>query len=222
MRPMIDLYTAATPNGFKVSIALEEMGVQYTVHPVRLDMKQQKEPWYLALNPNGRIPTIVDRSNGDFSVFESGAILLYLAERFGKLCPVDLRGRSEVTQWVMFQMAGLGPMQGQANVFLRYAPEKIEYAIQRYQRETARLYGVLETRLANRTYLACDQFTVADIAAWPWIHAHEWAGLSLDNFPKLKQWHDALASRPAFQKGVRVPEPPPPEQSLATAKGILA
>jgi GSH-dependent disulfide-bond oxidoreductase len=165
----------------------------------------------------------VDRSNGDFAVFESGAILLYLGERFGKLLPSDPKGRSEVIQWVMFQMSGLGPMQGQANVFFRYAPEKIEYAIQRYQRETARLYGVLDARLASKQFIACDQLTVADIAAWPWIRAHDWAGLSLESFPNLKKWHDALADRPAFQKGVQVPTPAPAqEQTVATARGILA
>src|SRR6516225_1054005 len=141
-KAMIDLYTAPTPNGWKVSIALEELALPYTVHPIRLDKLEQKEPWYLALNPNGRIPTIVDRANGDLAVFESGAILVYLAERTGKLMPADANGRSLVMQWLMFQMAGVGPMQGQANVFFRYAPEKIQYAIDRYQNETRRLYEV--------------------------------------------------------------------------------
>jgi GSH-dependent disulfide-bond oxidoreductase len=222
MRSMIDLYTAPTPNGFKISIALEEMELAYQVRAIRLDLNQQKEPWYLAINPNGRIPSIVDRSNGDFAVFESGAILLYLAERFGKLLPTDAKGRSEVIQWLMFQMGGVGPMQGQANVFLRYAPEKIEYAIQRYQRETTRLYGVLDARLTGREYLATTHLTIADIATWPWIHAHEWAGISLESFPNLAKWHDALGKRPAFQKGIHIPEKPTEDQSLATARTILA
>ncbi len=219
---MIDLYTAPTPNGFKVSIALEEMELSYQTRAIRLDLNQQKEPWYTAINPNGRIPAIVDRSNGDFAVFESGAILLYLGERYGKLLPSDAKGRSEVIQWLMFQMGGLGPMQGQANVFLRYAPEKIEYAIQRYQRETTRLYGVLDLRLADREFIASKQLSVADVATWPWVHSHEWAGISLENFPNLRKWHDALAQRPAFQKGITIPETPPQEQSLATARTILA
>jgi GSH-dependent disulfide-bond oxidoreductase len=219
---MIDLYTAATPNGFKISIALEEMELSYQVRAIRLDLKQQKEPWYLALNPNGRIPTIVDRSNGDFAVFESGAILLYLAERYGKLIPSDAKKRSETVQWLMFQMSGIGPMQGQANVFLRYAPEKIPYAIERYQRECQRLYGVLESRLGDRQFLVGESLTIADVATWPWIHSHEWAGVSLGEFANLRRWHDALAQRPAFQKGITIPDATPPEQRVETGRGILA
>ncbi len=222
MRSMIDLYTAPTPNGYKISIALEEMEVAYQVRAIRLDLNQQKEAWFTAINPNGRIPAIVDRANGDFAVFESGAILLYLAERFCKLLPSDLKGRSEVAQWLMFQMGGIGPMQGQANVFLRYAPEKIEYAIQRYQKETSRLYGVLDARLADREYLASPHLSIADVATWPWIRSHEWAGVSLENFPNLSKWHDALALRPAFQKGVAIPASPAEGQSVATGRGLLA
>ena len=193
---MIDLYTAPTPNGWKVSIALEELALPYTVHPIRLDKLEQKEPWYLAMNPNGRIPTIVDRANGDLAVFESGAILVYLAERTGKLMPADANGRSLVMQWLMFQMAGVGPMQGQANVFFRYAPEKIQYAIDRYQNETRRLYEVLDRRLADAEYLAGD-YSIADIATWPWVSIHEWAGVGLDGLANLARWRESVTKRPA-------------------------
>lgn len=219
---MIDLYTAATPNGWKISIALEEMEVNYQTRALRLDLNQQKEPWYLAINPNGRIPAIVDRGNGDFPVFESGAILIYLAERFGKLMPTDVKGRSEVIQWVMFQMGGIGPMQGQANVFFRYAPEKIDYAIQRYQKETARLYGVLDARLKDREFLVGKTLSIADVATWPWVNGHEWSGISLENLPNLKKWLDALRQRPAFLKGLSVPPAATPEQTTATGQGLIA
>ncbi|MGH7859232.1 MAG: glutathione S-transferase family protein, partial [Candidatus Binatia bacterium] len=173
---MIDLYTAATPNGWKASIMLEEIGLPYTVKHVHLEKLEQKEPEYLKINPNGRIPTIVDRDAGDFAVFESGAILIYLAEKTGKLLPKDVKGRSTVIQWVMFQMGGIGPMQGQANVFFRYAPEKIEYAIKRYHNETKRLYAVLDTRLKDHEYLA-GEYSIADVATWPWVSIHSWAGV---------------------------------------------
>ena len=164
---MISLYTAATPNGWKASIALEEMGLPYEVHELKLDKLEQKQESYLKLNPNGRIPTIVDHDADDFVVFESGAILIYLAEKTGMLMPTDVKRRSEVLQWLCWQIGGLGPMQGQANVFYRYAAEKIPYAIERYQRETYRLYHVLDTRLADNEYLAGD-YSIADIATWPW------------------------------------------------------
>jgi GST-like protein len=176
---MIDLFTAPTPNGWKVSIMLEELGLPYTVHPINLLEGQQREPWFLKINPNGRIPAIIDREEDDFAVFESGAILIYLAEKSGRLLPADRRGRSEVIQWLMFQMAGIGPMQGQANVFFRYAPEKIEYAIERYQNETARLYRILDRRLADREFIAGD-YSIADIATWPWVRIHAWAGVKTD------------------------------------------
>jgi GSH-dependent disulfide-bond oxidoreductase len=165
--PMIDLYTAATPNGFKISIALEELGLPYTVHALQLSKGDQKQEAYLRLNPNGRIPTIVDRDNGDFAVFESGAILLYLAEVTRRLLPVDAKSRSRVLQWLMFQVGGIGPMMGQANVFFRYAPEKIPYAIGRYQREVRRLFEVLDRQLREHEYVAGD-YSIADIAHWPW------------------------------------------------------
>lgn len=201
---MIDLYTAATPNGKKASIMLEEIGIDYNVHKIELSELEQKEDWFLKINPNGRIPAIVDRDNNDFEVFESGAILLYLAEKTGKLIPLDDKGRSLVIQWLMFQMAGVGPMQGQANVFLRYAPEKIKFGIDRYQNETKRLYSVLDGRLSEVEYLA-GEYSIADIATWPWINAHEWAGISLDPYPNLTRWFELIAKRPAVIKGIEVP-----------------
>ena len=203
---MIDLYTAATPNGWKASIALEELGLAYEVHPISLSKGEQREPGYLRINPNGRIPTIVDRDEGNFAVFESGAILIYLAEKTGRLMPTDREGRSRVIQWLMFQMAGVGPMQGQANVFFRYAPEKIPFAIERYQNETKRLYRVLDTRLADHEYLAGD-YSIADIANWSWVSIHFWAGVEIDDLANLRRWVDAIRARPAVQKGIVVPEP---------------
>lgn len=201
---MIDLYTAATPNGYKISVTLEEMGLEYRMHRVRLDQGDQKAPEYLAINPNGRIPTIVDRGNGDFPVFESGAIMIYLAEKTGMLMPADDKGRSLVIQWLMFQMAGIGPMMGQANVFYRYAPEKIPYAIERYQREVLRLLGILDKRLAANEYLAGD-YSIADIASWCWVRGYEWSGVSIDGLNNLRRWLDAIGVRPAVQRGVEVP-----------------
>ena len=203
---MIDLYTSATPNGWKASILLEELGVPYTVHPISLSKQEQKTPEYLKLNPNGRIPTIVDRDNGDFAVFESGAIMIYLAEKYGRFMPSDVKGRSRVIQWVMFQMGGIGPMQGQANVFFRYAPEKIPYAIDRYQTETRRLYTVLDTRLADNEYLAGD-YSIADIANWSWVSLYDWAGVSVEGLPNLQRWLKVVGDRPAVQRGIVVPEP---------------
>lgn len=203
---MIDLYTADTPNGFKVSIALEELGLPYEVHALSFARKEQKAPEYLKINPNGRIPAIVDRDNDNFAVFESGAILIYLAEKTGRLMPSDVKGRSTVIQWLMFQMGGVGPMQGQANVFFRYAPEKIPYAIERYQTETKRLYTVLDTRLANNEYLAGD-YSIADMANWAWVSLHFWAGVSVDDLPNLQRWIKLIGERPAVQRGIVVPEP---------------
>lgn len=201
---MIDLYTADTPNGFKASIALEELGLPYEVHALSFANREQKAPEYLKINPNGRIPAIVDRDNDNFAVFESGAILIYLAEKTGRLMPSDPKGRSTVIQWLMFQMGGVGPMQGQANVFLRYFPEKIPAAIQRYQNETRRLYTVLDTRLQESEYLA-GEFSLADIANWAWVRAHDWAGVSVDGLPQLQRWLAAVEQRPASQRGLKVP-----------------
>jgi GST-like protein len=202
---MIDLYTAATPNGHKVSIVLEELGLPYTVHALSFDKKEQKSEDFLKINPNGRIPAIVDRANGDFAVFESGAILIYLAELSGKLMPQDAKGRSVVLQWLMFQMGGIGPMQGQANVFFRYFPEKLQGAIDRYQHETRRLYEVLDTRLQAAEFLA-GEYSIADIATFPWVRGHEWSGVSVDGLTALQRWMATLEARPAVQRGLLVPE----------------
>ena len=201
---MIDLYTAPTPNGYKVSILLEELKLPYNVVSIELEKKEQKKTEFLKLNPNGRIPTIVDHENNDFTVFESGAILIYLAEKSGKFLSSDPNGRSVTLQWLMFQMGGIGPMQGQAHVFYRYAPEKIEYAIERYQKETLRLYTVLDTQLKEHEYLTGD-LSIADIATWPWVRIYGWAGLDIENLPHLQRWLDVLAERPAFQQGIEVP-----------------
>jgi GSH-dependent disulfide-bond oxidoreductase len=204
---MIDLYTAATPNGWKISIALEEFALPYTVHALSFSRQEQKAEWFLKINPNGRIPAIVDRANRDFAVFESGAILIYLAEKAGRLMPKDVNGRSQVIQWLMFQMAGIGPMMGQANVFYRYAPEKIPYAIDRYQREVRRLFEVLERQLGQHEYVAGAEYSIADIAHWSWIHGYEWSGVNLDGLPHLARWLKTVGARPAVQRGRAVPPP---------------
>ena len=201
---MIDLYTSATPNGWKISVALEELGLRYQVHAIDLSKAEQKTEAYLRLNPNGRIPTIVDRDNDDFAVFESGAILMYLAEKTGRLMPTDARGRSRVVQWLMFQMGGVGPMMGQANVFFRYFPEKIQPAIDRYQNESRRLFEVLDQRLGDSEWLA-DDYSIADIANWCWVRTHRWSGVSIDGLPHLRRWLDAMKERPACRRGVDVP-----------------
>ena len=201
---MIDLYTASTPNGWKASITLEELGLPYEVHAIELQKNQQKEPAFLKINPNGRIPAIVDRDEGDFAVFESGAIMIYLAEKTGRLMPADAKGRSRVIQWLMFQMGGIGPMMGQANVFFRYFPEKIQPAIDRYQNESKRLFTVLDGHLKENEYLAGD-YSIADIANWSWVRTHKWSGVEIDDLPNLQRWLDAIAQRPAAQKGITVP-----------------
>jgi len=216
---MIDLYTAATPNGWKASILLEELAVPYQVHAVSLSRGDQKQPDYLKINPNGRIPAIVDRDAGDFAVFESGAILIYLAEKYGRLLPADVKGRSQVIQWLMFQMGGIGPMQGQANVFFRYAPEKIPYAIDRYQAETKRLYRVLDTQLQGREFL-CGDYSIADIANWTWVSLHDWAGVSIDDLPALQAWVERIRARPAVQRGIVIPEPVDFGSSAAQVKTV--
>jgi glutathione S-transferase len=203
---MIDLYTWTTPNGRKVSIALEEMELPYTVHPVPIRTGMQKTPTFLAINPNGRIPAIVDRDAGDFAVFESGAILIYLAEKSGRLMPSEAKARSVVLQWLMWQMGGLGPMHGQANVFNRYFPEKIPAVIKRYQDETRRLFEVMDTRLADHAFLAGD-YSIADIACWPWVMQHDWAGVAIEDLPHLSRWLDEIGARPAVKRGFDVPAP---------------
>ncbi len=201
---MIELYTASTPNGWKASVTLEELGIPYNVHAIELSKQTQKEPWFLAMNPNGRIPVIVDTDNDDFVVFETGAIMVYLAEKTGRLLPSDALGRSRVMQWLMFQMGGVGPMMGQANVFFRYFPEKLPAAIERYQNESRRLFEVLDRRLGESEWLA-DDFSIADIANWCWVRTYKWSGVSADGLPHLKRWRDAIRSRPACQRGVEVP-----------------
>jgi GSH-dependent disulfide-bond oxidoreductase len=204
---MIDLYTSPTPNGWKVSIALEEMGVPYAVHPVDLGKQEQKEDWFLRLNPNGRIPVIVDREAGDFPLFESGAIMIYLAEKAGSpLLPSEAKARSRVIQWLMFQMGGLGPMMGQANVFFRYFPERVQPAIDRYQREGRRLLEVLDRRLSESRWLA-DDYSLADIANWCWAHTHAWSGIEVEGLDHLQRWLAEVGARPAVQKGRDVPYP---------------
>ena len=204
---MIDLYTANTPNGWKVSIALEEMALPYEVHALQLSKLEQRAPEYVKLNPNGRIPTIVDRDADDFVVFESGAILVYLAEKTGQFMPSDAKGRSLVMQWLMFQMGGIGPMMGQANVFFRYAEEKIPYAIGRYHRECRRLFEVLDTRLADHEYLAGD-YSIADMASWAWVHSYRWSGIDVSGLDHLARWKDAVKARPAVQRGRAIPGQP--------------
>ncbi|NGN96515.1 glutathione S-transferase [Grimontia sp. S25] len=204
---MIELYTAGTPNGYKISIALEEMGLPYEYHALDLMAADQKKPEYLAINPNGRIPAIVDKDNDDFAVFESGAILIYLAEKTGKFLPSEPKKKSQVLQWLMFQMGGVGPMMGQANVFYRYFPEKIPAAIERYQNEGRRLFEVMNGQLANNRYLAGDEYTIADISTWPWVRIHEWSGVDISGLEHLQRWVDELAQRPACQKGLLVPPP---------------
>jgi glutathione S-transferase len=201
---MIDLYTAPTPNGWKVSVALEELGLPYKVLTVDLMKGEQKSPDYLRINPNGRIPSIVDHANDHFAVFESGAILTYLAEKTGLLMPSDLKGRSLVMQWLMFQMGGVGPMMGQANVFYRYFPEKIQPAIDRYQNESRRLFEVLDNRLGESEWLAAD-YSIADIANWCWVRTYKWSGVSVDGLPHLRRWMDVMKERPACQRGIAVP-----------------
>ena len=201
---MISLYTAPTPNGWKASVALEELGLSYQVHAIDLLSGAQRAPEYLAINPNGRIPAIVDHEADDFAVFESGAILIYLAEKTGQLMPADARGRSRVLQWLMFQMGGIGPMMGQANVFHRYFPEKIQVVIDRYQGESGRLFGVLDRQLADHEWLAGD-YSIADIANWCWVRTHKWSGVDIGPFEHLQRWVAAIAARPAAQAGIKVP-----------------
>ncbi len=204
---MFTLYTARTPNGFKVSIALEELGLAYEVVPVDLETEEQKHPTFLSLNPNGRIPVLVDHDANDLVVFESGAILIHLAERTGRLLPEHAADRSRALQWLMFQIGGLGPMMGQANVFHRYAPERIPYATERYQRETRRLLEVLDGRLGESEYLA-GPYSIADIANWCWARTYRWSGVDIDGLMHLSRWLQAIEARPAVAAGCNVPPKP--------------
>ena len=203
---MIELFTSPTPNGYKISIMLEECGIPYSFKHIDLGSKEQKQDWFLKMNPNGRIPVIVDHTNNDFVVFESGAILLYLAELTGRFFPQEQKQRSKVLQWLMFQTGGLGPMQGQAHVFYRYAPEKIPYAIKRYQKETRRLYEVLDRRLEDREFLV-GNLSIADFASFPWVRRYGWAGVPIEDLPNLWCWYQLLNDRPAVKRALDVPIP---------------
>ena len=203
---MIDLYTWPTPNGQKVSIMLEEAEIPYNVIPIDIGKGDQFDPEYLKISPNNKMPAIVDQDGPGgkpYPMFESGAILLYLGEKTDRFLPGDTTGRYDVVQWVMFQMGGIGPMLGQAHHFRQYAPEKIEYAIQRYTREAGRLYRVMDRRLADHEYLA-GELSVADFASYPWIALYERQGQDLDDFPNLQRWHSALKERPALRRGFAV------------------
>jgi GST-like protein len=203
---VIDLYTWGTPNGRKVSIMLEEVGLSYETHPINIGQNDQFTPEFLKISPNNKIPAIVDRDNG-YSMFESGAILIYLAKKTGKLMPTDQLARMDVYQWLMFQMGGVGPMFGRTHHFARFANHKIPYAIDRYVNETKRLYGVMDKRLAVKPYLGGDMYSIADVATWPWVSRFEWheLGNNLDSFPNVKRWYNEIAARPAVQKGYDVP-----------------
>ncbi len=205
---MIDLYTWTTPNGRKVSIMLEELGLDYTVHPIAIGKGEQFAPEYVRISPNSKIPAIVDHDGpgGEpYPMMESGAILMYLAEKTGKLMPRATGPRYVVVQWLMFQMGHVGPMMGQCHHFRRFAPEPIPYAIDRYTNETARLYGVIDTRVAASRFLGGDDYSIADIATFPWIARHEWQGMKLEDYPNLKRWYDEIWARPAVQRGFAVP-----------------
>jgi GST-like protein len=200
---MIDLYTFTTPNGRKASIMLEEVELPYNVHKIDITKNEQFTPEFVAINPNSKIPALVDRDTG-ITVFESGAILIYLAEKTGKLLPTNDKERFQVLSWLMLQMGSVGPMFGQLNHFKKFAPEKIPYAIERYEKETLRLYSVLDTQLAEREYL-CGDYSIADIATYPWVAIYEFQGLTLDNHPNLKRWVETMQQRPAVQRGMAVP-----------------
>lgn len=215
----IDLYTWATPNGWKASATLEELGLPYNLKPIDITTGVQKEAAYVAIDPNGRIPAIVDHDEGGLAIFESGAIMIHLAEKTDQLLPNDVKGRAETIQWLMFQMGGLGPMQGQANVFHRYMNEKIPVAIDRYQNETRRLYGVLDSRLADHEFLAGD-YSIADIANWSWTRIHNWAGVSIDEFENLQRWLAQLEARPALVRGAAIPHATNYNERLGTSERI--
>ena len=201
---MIHLYTSSTPNGHKVSCMLEAIEMTYEIHTVNLGEGDQRKPDFLKISPNGRIPAIVDTDNNDLSIFESGAIMLYLAEKSGKLIPSDIKGRAKVIEWLMFQMGGIGPMMGQANVFSRYFPEKIQPAIDRYQNESRRLFEVLDMQLSKNEWLA-GEYSIADIANWCWVRTHNWSGVSLEGLEYLEKWKNKMYDQPGMLKGTKVP-----------------
>ncbi len=201
---MIDLYTWPTPNGRKVSIMLEETGLPYTVHPVNIGKEEQFDPAFLRISPNNKIPAIVDHDE-DIAMMESGAILIYLAEKTGRFLPSDKSTRLQTLEWLMFQMGHVGPMLGQAHHFLHFNPDVSAYASKRYAEEAKRLYGVMDRRLGDATYLAGDAYSIADIACWPWISRFEWQRIDLNEYPNVRRWYAEIASRPAVQKGYDVP-----------------
>ena len=204
---MIQVYSWATPNGHKVHVMLEECGLAYRAIPVNIGAGDQFKPEFLKISPNNKIPAIVDPDGPDgepISVFESGAILLYLAAKTGRFLPADLRGKYRMLEWLMFQMGSVGPMLGQAHHFRLYAPEKLTYAIDRYSNEAKRLYGVIDKRLGQSRYIAADEYTIADIAIFPWLRSWKNQGIELDDYPSLKAWFDGIAARPAVQRGVEV------------------
>jgi GST-like protein len=207
MTSPIDLFYWPTPNGWKISIALEELGLPYTVRPVNIGVGDQFQPDFLKFSPNNKMPAIIDPEGPEgrpISIFESGAILIYLAEKTGRLMPADPRGRYAVLEWLMFQMGGIGPMLGQAHHFRQYAPEKIQYAIDRYTNEAGRLYNVLDKRLSETDWVAGDDYSIADIAIFPWIVPHERQGQSFDERPHLKRWYETMKARPAVSRGLDV------------------
>lgn len=201
---MIDLYTWTTPNGRKVSIALEELGLPYKAHAIDISKDEQFAPAFLKISPNNRIPAIVDNDNG-LSLFESGAILIYLADKTGKLMPKEGEGRYRTIEWLMWQMGGIGPMLGQVHHFVKYNKGKAPYAEDRYSKEALRLYGVLDRRLEGRDFLAGD-YSIADIATWPWVSRFEWQEVDMNKFPNVKRWYTTIAKRPAVQRGYKVPK----------------
>jgi len=201
---MIDLYTWTTPNGRKVSIMLEELGVEYTAHPINIGEGDQQAPEFLAISPNNKIPAIVDNDNGTV-LMESGAILLYLADKYQKFMPTDEAARWRAMEWLMWQMGGIGPFLGQVHHFVHYNPGKAPYAEERYAKEAHRLYSVLNTRLAGRDYMI-DEYSIVDMATWPWISRFEWQKMDLDQYPNVRDWYVRIAERPAVQRGYQVPK----------------
>lgn len=201
---MIDLYSWTTPNGRKISILLEELGVEYNVHPINIGQGDQKTPEFLKVGPNNKIPAIVDQDNG-LALMESGAIMIYLAEKYGKFIPSDPAQKIRVIEWLMWQMGGLGPMAGQAHHYLHFNPGKAEYAEERFSAEVKRLYGVLDTRLEGRDYI-CDEYSIADMAIWPWVSRYEWQQIDLANYPNVRAWYQRLLARDAVKKGYHVPK----------------
>ncbi|MCF6226513.1 MAG: glutathione S-transferase N-terminal domain-containing protein [Xanthomonadales bacterium] len=217
---MLDFYTAATPNGYKVSIALEEMGFEYQLKLMNFSKKDQHSPEFTKISPNGKIPTIVDHNNDGFALAESGAILIYLAEKCGKFYGHDDKSRYQVLQWLMFQMSGIGPMMGQANVFYRYMEEEIPAAIARYHNEVHRLFGVMDKQLEKTEFIA-GEYSIADMATYPWIFINEWSGTPVDDFPQVQRWMETIAARPAVKTGMNTPPQADPSKIIKSARKII-